>query len=210
MPARPHILLIEDSVPDQLLAVNALRQVYGDSIVVLTASTLREAQQVFMTSEGSISCIILDLILPDADGFGALKAVGRFAPDVPVIVLSGAASEARLVAIMAGAVQVLSKGADYHLLPEAVAAAVEQRRRRTDFTSAVTTRLVAVADLLDDVKQDVAVIRKSLFGNGDRRKSLAYRIERHGTSLGALWVTVCGAMGVAVLALLARLFWPEK
>jgi DNA-binding response OmpR family regulator len=76
------------------------------------------------------SCILLDLSLPDAHGLEAVDRVQSFAPDVPIVVLSGLDDEEMAVrAVQGGAQDYLIKGrVDDHLVSRSVRYAIERKR----------------------------------------------------------------------------------
>lgn len=100
-------------VDDHLLVrqgLKALLEIEGDAEVVGQAGTQQEAIALF----GSVACdfILMDLHLPDSDGFSCLQAARRLKPDTPVLMLT-METDGRIVegALRAGARGFLPKTA---------------------------------------------------------------------------------------------------
>src|SRR3954451_14822538 len=82
------ILVVDDHVliRDELRGV--LKELKGDADV-LEASDCRQAMALIAEYAGDLSLILLDLNLPDRDGFSALSEVRERYPGISVVVLSG-------------------------------------------------------------------------------------------------------------------------
>jgi signal transduction histidine kinase/HPt (histidine-containing phosphotransfer) domain-containing protein len=80
-------------------------------------------------STAQVSCVLLDLSLPDADGLEGLKRVREAAPDVPIVVLSSHEDEMLAVeAVREGAQDYLIKGrADGGLISRSIRYAIERK-----------------------------------------------------------------------------------
>lgn len=121
------LLLIEDDPGDALL----VEEMASDAVIdfgIVWAQSLDEARTRLGTTRPD--CIVLDLNLPDAHGLDALEAVQKYAPGVPVIVMTGlAAEQAGLTAVAEGAQDYLIKGVvDAELLTRSVRYAIERKR----------------------------------------------------------------------------------
>jgi len=81
------ILLIEDHARIRDALGSALRELAGDA-VVLEASDCRQAMRL-IEQNPDLHLILLDLDLPDSDGFSALAEVRERYPAISVVVLSG-------------------------------------------------------------------------------------------------------------------------
>lgn len=100
-------------VDDHLLVrqgLKALLEIDGGAHVVAEAGTQQEAIALF----ASVTCdfILMDLRLPDSDGFSCLEAARRLRPDVPILMLT-METDGRIVegALRAGARGFLPKSA---------------------------------------------------------------------------------------------------
>ncbi len=121
------ILAIEDNPADALL----VREMLVDTelpVTVLHAARL--ADGLALLQEHDISCVLLDLSLPDADGLDTLAQLRKAAVEVPVVVLSGRDDEIIAVrAVQEGAQDYLIKGqVDARLLGRCINYAIERKR----------------------------------------------------------------------------------
>src|SRR5215831_3271846 len=80
------ILVVDDHVLIREALRGVLKEVKGDAIV-LEASTCSQAMQV-IAAHPDLSLILLDLNLPDRDGFSILTELGERYPAISVVVLS--------------------------------------------------------------------------------------------------------------------------
>jgi serine phosphatase RsbU (regulator of sigma subunit) len=120
------LLLVEDDDGDAFLFEELLLD--GDLAVGVTRAKTVAAAETALPAD--VSCVVLDLGLPDADGLAALHRLQAAAPDVPMLVLTGLSDTARgLEAVAAGAQDYLVKGrVDGELLARSIRYAVERRR----------------------------------------------------------------------------------
>jgi hypothetical protein len=127
---RLKVLLVEDNAGDARLIQESLLEAKGDPFEVEIADRLSAALE--RLGKGGIDAVLLDLALPDSQGWGTFDTIRGKAPTIPVIVLTGLGDEAL-------ALKMVKKGAqDYvakmelngGILPRAIRYAVE--RERTD------------------------------------------------------------------------------
>lgn len=89
------ILIVDDSN----ITRNLIEKVYKDQYKILMASNGREAIDIVDTMpDGTIVAILLDLNMPDVDGFGVLdhfKEKGLF-EKIPVSIITGDSSKATI------------------------------------------------------------------------------------------------------------------
>jgi light-regulated signal transduction histidine kinase (bacteriophytochrome) len=103
------VLLIEDSAVYFEDVTRQLRSAQGVDFQSTGAMTL--ADGLARLAEGNIDVVLLDLILPDSQGLGTFQKLRLYAPDVPIIVLTGIDDEALAVqAAKEGAQEYLVKG----------------------------------------------------------------------------------------------------
>jgi serine phosphatase RsbU (regulator of sigma subunit) len=123
LPAK--VLLVEDDDGDALL-VREMLQDAAPQLDVIRARTLAEASD--KAEEGHISCVLLDLGLPDAQGLEALTSMRDRSGRVPIIVLTGYDDEGRgIESLGAGAQEYLVKGdVDGSLILRAMRYAIER------------------------------------------------------------------------------------
>ena len=138
------ILLVEDDTGDAALVEDAL-STSGD-FECRWVRTLLEAETVL---DGSFSCVIVDLGLPDAEGLDGVVRLLRAAPRAAVVVLTGHGDEQLGVdALAAGAEDYLVKG-EAQAIGRAVRYAIERKRgeevtrrlREAELLSAENARL---------------------------------------------------------------------
>ncbi|WP_228431378.1 SpoIIE family protein phosphatase [Baekduia soli] len=124
----PHlqVLLVEDDDGDAFLFEDLLQ----DSDLEVTVVRRRNVADAVQALSAEISCVVLDLGLPDADGLTALHRLRAAGPGVPMLVLTGLSDAARgLEAVAAGAQDYLLKGrVDGELLARSIRYAVERQR----------------------------------------------------------------------------------
>jgi serine phosphatase RsbU (regulator of sigma subunit) len=100
------ILLVEDDHGDAVLVQVCLREAGVPAEAVTWVRDLREA---LAALAGRPDCVLLDLGLPDAQGFTAVQPMVEAAPDVAVIVLTGLQERDGTEALAAGAQDYLVK-----------------------------------------------------------------------------------------------------
>ena len=123
-PEHLQVLLVEDDDGDALLVEELLLDA-GAPVTALRARTLAETAPL----PPGISCVLLDLGLPDARGLDAVRWLHEELPGVAVVVLTGLADEhLGAAAVRAGAQDYLVKGqVDGLLLYRVIRYAVERR-----------------------------------------------------------------------------------
>ena len=110
---------IADDHPVVRAGLEALLSSLEGVEVVGVASTGREALQHVMSARPDV--LVLDLKMPDFDGFAATREVGRVAPEVAVLVLTMFDDDDSIFAAMrAGARGYLVKGAEQQEIERAV------------------------------------------------------------------------------------------
>ena len=93
-------------------------------------------------SRGEIDAVLLDIMMPNRDGFETLQEIRGLNPDLPVIMLSGAASSINIVnAMKSGATDFLCKPVGHDELRKAISRALD----RSGIAYAPTTRVPAPA-----------------------------------------------------------------
>ncbi len=95
---------------------------------VSTACSAEDALKMVQTE--SYDAVIIDFLMPEMDGFSALKMFKASRPDLSVILLTAnVTEEQRNAAIKLGALEVLEKPADLNLLTQIIEAARTQRNK---------------------------------------------------------------------------------
>jgi serine phosphatase RsbU (regulator of sigma subunit) len=125
VPGPTPVLLIEDDDADALLVEELLLDVAA-AVTLSRARSMTEAKPLL----ASVTCVLLDLGLPDAQGLQGVHWLTEHVPQVAVVVLTGLADEhLGAEAVRAGAQDYLVKGqVDGALLNRVIRYAVERRR----------------------------------------------------------------------------------
>jgi len=155
------ILVVDDHVLIREALRGVLKEVKGDA-VVLEASSCRQAMEV-IAQHPNLDLILLDLNLPDRDGFSMLTELGERFPAISVVVLSAQQDRASVVRaldlgalgfipksgqreVMLGALQLVFAGGTY--IPPEILARDEPSARPTDEKQPAANRpTVSPADL---------------------------------------------------------------
>lgn len=87
MDKKINVLLVEDNYGDARLVQLMLEEYYADKLAIYHEFDLRSA--LFRLEQETINVVLLDLGLPDAQGFLGLLAIHRQYKSMPVVVLTG-------------------------------------------------------------------------------------------------------------------------
>jgi len=147
------VLLVEDNPADVDLIQEALDDgaldpaFAGGSLRLEQVDRLATALQ--RLAQGEIDVVLLDLSLPDSQGFGTFARLVRAAPRTPIVVLSGLDDEAMAIrAVREGAQDYLVKGqADGKTLTRSIHYAVERKRAEDERAGLAQARAEAEASL---------------------------------------------------------------
>lgn len=123
------ILIIEDNDDDVLMIEEMLRGGDGDVAYEIEYAE-RLSDGVTRLSSGGIDVVLLDLRLPDSEGFDTFEGLYEHELHVPIIVLTGLDNKTLgIQAVQAGAQDYLIKGrTDGHQLQRSVRYAIERKR----------------------------------------------------------------------------------
>jgi serine phosphatase RsbU (regulator of sigma subunit) len=120
------ILLVEDDHGDAVLVQASLSEAGIPDDAITWTRTLADAIVALVDTPG---CVLLDLGLPDADGYTAVHKMVDAAPDTAVIVLTGRQERDGVDALAAGAQDYLVKDAiTGELLQRSIRYAIERKR----------------------------------------------------------------------------------
>ncbi|HEY7555508.1 MAG TPA: ATP-binding protein [Candidatus Binatia bacterium] len=121
------VLLIEDNVGDARLLAEVLKDVPGQPFELVHADLVSSALD--QLTREHFEAILLDLSLPDGQGFGVLRRLLDVAPSIPVLVLTGLKDEQMaLNALAAGAQDYLVKGSqDGAFIARAIRYAIQRK-----------------------------------------------------------------------------------
>jgi diguanylate cyclase (GGDEF)-like protein len=129
------VLLVEDQVAQVQLMVELFRLVGSQEFHLITSRTLKEALNRLATER--IDIILLDLNLPDSQGYETFRQIQELQIDVPVILMTATNDEKfALKAIQEGAQDFLVKGeVDVKLLFRAIRYAIERHQMQSELRS---------------------------------------------------------------------------
>ena len=120
------VLLVDDE--KDFLDIMTERMVVR-GIKVSTATSAEEALK--MVQKESFDAVIMDLMMPEMDGFKALKLFKMTRPELPIILLTGNVPEEKCIeAVKLGAMDVIEKPADLNLLTQKIEAAKTLKTKR--------------------------------------------------------------------------------
>lgn len=81
----PRILVVDD----EPLVCWSVAETLGDcGYEVIKAPDARSAMQAFSKADGKVDIVLLDVSLPDADGFDVLTAIRQRSPATPIILMT--------------------------------------------------------------------------------------------------------------------------
>jgi len=174
------VLLAEDSVANQRLAIGMLEK---GAHTVTVASTGAEAVDAFMAE--SFDVVVMDLQMPEMDGFGALRAIRRRehetgATPTPIVALTALASrkdEERCLA--AGFDGYLTKPFRSRQLFEAISASLPSRHTDGGSSAEVSVRDACLdwKTALDTVDGDTELLGKVVQGFLGQQASLVAELR---------------------------------
>lgn len=131
------VLVVDDDADIRELLVTTLRQ---RNLVVDTASGGREA--IALLHEHTYTVVLLDLMMPEVDGFAVLESMDRSMPVHPVVLVVTAAERARIDALDPRRIHgVVRKPFDPMEIAEIVGACADLRGRSALETMALATML---------------------------------------------------------------------
>jgi signal transduction histidine kinase len=180
-------LLIEDNPGDARLIREMLRDAAGANAAVELAHTDRLTAGLEQLQRHTTDVVLLDLSLPDSQGFDTFTSVHTHAPEVAIVVLSGLDDETLAVrAVQEGAQDYLVKGqVDGGAILRSMRYAIERQRleairrdlerQRDEFFSSVSHDLrtpvaaikAAIGVVLANMPADMPPPLQRLLGNVD-------------------------------------------
>ena len=120
------VLLVDDE--KDFLDIMAERM-QARGMDISTATSAREALEIVQTEP--FDAVIMDFLMPEMDGFKALKLFKETQPGLEIILLTGnVGEEERLEAKKLGALDVIEKPADLNLLTRKIEEAKTRKRKK--------------------------------------------------------------------------------
>lgn len=177
MDERLKILHLEDNDFDAEIVERTLRKA-GLNPVVTRVTGVESFEKALNSGEFDVA--LCDYSVPGFNGFAALQEIRLKAPDLPVILLSGALGEEEAVECLRnGATDYILKGRLHRLVP-AIRRALEEARLRREHRKADEAlrlneeRLRCVLMATDDAVYDLNVVTKKIWWNQGLRMLFGY------------------------------------
>ena len=125
------ILLVEDNPGDAVIINEMLKEIYLENFQLIHFKRLEEG--VKHVNE-DFDIVLLDLNLPDSRGIETFNTMNKYAPEMPIIILTGLLDEELAINIVAeGAQDYLVKGnIDKELLSRSIKYSIERKRIEMD------------------------------------------------------------------------------
>lgn len=202
-----HVLVIDDDPVQRRLLKNAVER-YGH--LALLAENGKAGLELLKQYSGEINVVVLDLMMPEMDGLGFLKAVGELGVDVPVIVQTGQGGIDTVVqAMRAGAFDFVVKPVSPERIGAAISNALKLDRREakartgrrgrsnavnfTDIVSASPAMLRVIELAQRAAQSSIPVVLEGESGVG--KEMVARAIQSAGDRANKPFITVnCGAI----------------
>jgi serine phosphatase RsbU (regulator of sigma subunit) len=173
------ILLVEDDHGDAVLVQACLSEVGVPDRSIAWTRTLRDA--LIELGMSAPDCVLLDLGLPDSDGFSAVPQMVAAAPDIAVIVLTGLQERDGLAALAAGAQDYLVKDTiNGELLQRSIRYAIERKRAQRAQQQLREIRLSAA----EQARLERGLLPRALLHTGAVDCASYYRPGRNNAVLG--------------------------
>jgi two-component system, LuxR family, sensor kinase FixL len=175
------ILLVEDSPSDAALLQESLNALGPGQFHVTHVETLAEG--LAQLGQGRFDVLLLDLSLPDSMGQQTFMRARAAAPDVPIVVLTGAASDAvGLEAVRQGIQDYLRKGqADVEQTVRAIRYAIERQRAETELRRARDELELRVAERTADLARRAEELHAEIAHRRQAEQAMRESEERYRT-----------------------------
>ncbi len=148
------VLLVEDDPGDARLVVEQLCNGGKHTFHVVNEGTLSAALEALKSGEFCV--VLLDLSLPDSFGTDTIDEIHKHAPELPIIVLTGADDEGL-------AVEAVQKGAQDYLIKGEVSSGVLTRAiLYAEYRKQSELKLTQTIDALKEANQQVLAQQKSV------------------------------------------------
>ena len=171
------VLIVEDSPEDTHFLTRMLETKADAPIRVVGATCLDDA--LLRLERSPIDVVLLDLGLPDTDGFDALSEIRVACPSMPVIVITGVADQSKgQRALALGAQDYLTKG---EITPEGLRRAVQYAQERARVSSQLlkTQRLEGLGLIAAGIAHDFNNLLTPILGHATLLEGEQSDAERH-------------------------------
>jgi signal transduction histidine kinase len=151
-------ILVVDDEPLMLQSIRVMLSAQGYD--VMTAGCGADAADCL--GQGAVDLVLLDIMLPDMDGYELMGRITETYPDIPVIVITGHAStESAIAALRQGAYDYLRKPFEYEELLKTVGNAVAHVRLKREHRLAEEALLKAHSLLEQRVRERTAELARA-------------------------------------------------
>ena len=126
-----HIILVEDNPGDALIIKEMLKEIYDDNFDL---EHFQRVEDGVKNLNEDFDIMLLDLNLPDSQGFETFNTMNKNAPELPIIILTGLVDEDLAINIVSeGAQDYLVKGQiDKQLLSRSIKYSIERKHIEID------------------------------------------------------------------------------
>jgi PAS domain S-box-containing protein len=175
------ILLVEDSASDAELLEESLNQACPGQFQFTRVERLAKA--VAQLGQRRFDVMLLDLSLPDSAGRETFLRARAAAPELPIVVLTGATGDGIGVeAVRQGVQDYLLKGrSDGDQTARAIRYAIERQRAETELRRARDELELRVAERTADLKQSVEVLQQEIASRRSMEQALRESEQRYRT-----------------------------
>ncbi|MDQ2076839.1 bifunctional diguanylate cyclase/phosphodiesterase [Marinimicrobium sp. ABcell2] len=144
------VLLVEDSEGDADLCRHYLEEGFGTRITILHATRVETAETLMRNH--TVDVVLLDLGLPDSKGVATVAAIRSFAPDIPIVVLTGNRDAELGIQVIREHAQDFCAKQDLNatLLMHSIRHAIERHRLQTQYSRVLETSPDGVVVLSKD------------------------------------------------------------
>ncbi len=175
------VLLVEDSPSDAALLQESLNEASPGRFQVTHVETLAEGLE--QARQRRFDVLLLDLSLPDSVGRETFQRARAAAPELAIVVLTGAANEAvGFEAVQQGIQDYLLKGrSDGAQIGRAIRYAIERKRAETELRRARDELELRVAERTADLKRSVEGLQREIAQRERAEQALRESEERYRT-----------------------------
>lgn len=178
-----HILLVEDNPADARLVEIYLKESTMLECEITKAEELNEG--LAYLEEQEFDAILLDLTLPDSQGFNTIKTVIEEFPEYTIIVMTGLEDETiALNSVKAGAQDFIVKGSfDGNLLSRTISYAIERHQLKKElesYTKAIKAnedRLIEAQKMARIGNWELDIINNNMFWSEEVFRILGYESQ---------------------------------